>query len=623
MADPRNFQDYMTKQLQQKQLQQKLENIFTSSRVPGTYLRNPEPSRAGKLTDMLTSGLESLGIGGQTAYNVGNTVQSLTPAKSLDDLDKGDPTSALESIAGGPAQAMFVGPMARGIDKLALKEARGLARAGTRPSDILNDTGWFRGRDEKWRTEIDDSMSRIHGSKASGMEGDPINRVGFSPDPRNPDMMSDVFTHDKLYEAYPELAGYGVNELDPKLAAQGYGGSFGKTPRKLAMSVDGGLPSHFVSMASGAFGAAPGHGPRRTMLHELQHAVQGIEGFEPGSNPDWVAQQAKVGNISMEAVRPFWDRAVQEGYDPKTAMSKAFHDIYQRNAGEAEAELTSSRADFRMPTRKRLSPLDELNVDIPFEEQWMWNRDINDMLKGGRGISSKTVAGWAPKTSASKKTPWEEMYHGTMKPFNEPLGGDITDLGLHLSDDPSVASTYAGGVNFHGDAPELKTGASRIYPLLVDPGKKFEGHKKGLLDPKDWTDPVEVANAMKVEHATPSGKFSFKSSEPISLKDWKWRPDADKTIQRITDDLYSGAGVKEAFGRRGYDSITYQHPDLWGLDDEKMLKGLNLFDSSRAIPKFSTEGLSIASGPGYKPAKKKLSTPDDGVWEHLQNLLGL
>lgn len=372
-------------QLKQKQLQAKLENIFTSSRVPGTYLRNPEPSRAGKLTDIISSGLEGLGVGGQPAYKAADFITGMSPAKSLDDLDRGDPTSALEGIAGGPAQAMFVGPMARGVDKLALKEARGLARAGTRPANILHDTGWFRGRDEKWRTEIDDSFSRIHGNKSAGMGDDSVANVGFSPDPRNPDMTSDVFTHDKLYEAYPELANYGVNELDPRLAAEGYGGSFGKTPRALDASVDGGLPSHYVSMASGAFGAAPGSGPRKTMLHELQHAVQGIEGFEPGTNPDWVAQQAKSGVLSKAAVKPFWQRALEEGYDPKTAMSKAFHDIYERNAGEAEARLTASRADYSGATRKRISPLNDFHNNTPFDEQWMWSRDINDMLKGGSG----------------------------------------------------------------------------------------------------------------------------------------------------------------------------------------------------------------------------------------------
>lgn len=373
------------KQLQQKQLQAKLENIFTSSRVPGTYLRNPEPSRAGKLTDMLSSGLEGLGFGGKTAYQGADLLTGMTPAKSLDSLDKGDPTAALESIAGGPAQAMFVGPMAKGIDRLALQEARGLARSGAPASGILKDTGWFRGRDEKWRTEIDDSMSRLHGNKSQGVGDMSIKDVGFSPDLRNPDIMNDVFTHDKLYEAYPELAGYGVNELNPALAAQGFGGMFGRTPKVLAAGVDGGLPSHTVTMASGAFGETPGGNPRKTLLHELQHAVQAKEGFEGGTNPDWVAQQAKKGDISKDAVRPFWQRAVKEGYDPKTAMDKAFHDIYLRNAGEAEASLTASRADYSGLTRKRISPINELNMGIPFEEQWLWNRNINDMLRGGSG----------------------------------------------------------------------------------------------------------------------------------------------------------------------------------------------------------------------------------------------
>lgn len=385
MAETRNFQDFMTKQLQQKQLQAKLENIFTSSRVPGTYLRNPEPTRAGKMTDILSSGLEWLGFGGQNAYKGANTLTSLTPAASLDDLDRGDPTSALESVAGGPAQAMFVGPMARGIDKLALKEAQGMSRAlirnPNRAKRIFKDTGWLQGRDDKWRTEIDDSASRLHGNRSAGLGADDIGTVGFSPDMRNPDLMHDVFTHAKLYEAYPQLAEYGVTELDPAMAAQGYSGSFGPTNKKLAATVAGGLPSHNVTMASGAFGDVPGGNPRKTMLHELQHAVQGIEGFEGGASPDWVKSMASQGTISKDTVKPFWQRAIERGYNPKVAMDKAFHDIYELNAGEAEARLTANRADMTPGTRRRIDPREML--DVPFDKQWLWNRNIDVMLGGG------------------------------------------------------------------------------------------------------------------------------------------------------------------------------------------------------------------------------------------------
>lgn len=102
-------------QMQRKQLQAKLENIFTSSRVPGTYARNPEPSRAGVLSGALSSGLEALGFGGQSAYKGAEFMTGLTPASALDQLDRGEPGAALQSFVGGPELAMATGPAKRGL----------------------------------------------------------------------------------------------------------------------------------------------------------------------------------------------------------------------------------------------------------------------------------------------------------------------------------------------------------------------------------------------------------------------------------------------------------------------------------------------------------------------------
>lgn len=374
-------------QHRKKEEQERIENIFTSPRVPGTYLRAPKVTRESKIRDFVGRGLEYFGVGGSKADKIAQFATGMTPARALDRLDAGDPTEALESIVGGPSTAMFVGPMARGVDQLALKEARALSRTSLSPKDIWRDTGWFKGRDEKWRTEISDEKSRLHGSKAAGMEGEAWSPVpghwsGLSQDQLNPDILSDVFTHDRLYDAYPEIANYGVLEMDPVSASGGYMGSFGKTNPKLAAMVDGGLPDRSLTLNTGGAGVTPVVNPRRTMLHELQHAVQAIEKFDPGSSPVDVERMAKMGSLQRSSVKPFWQRAIAEGYDRPTAMKKAFHDIYNKNAGEAEANLAADRSDMTSHSRLRNFPLDDMS---DFDTQWAYYRDMNDMLRGGSG----------------------------------------------------------------------------------------------------------------------------------------------------------------------------------------------------------------------------------------------
>lgn len=50
----------------------------------------------------------------------------------------------------------YVGEFAKAADKSALDQAREMEQQGSTAKDIRAETGWFKGKDGKWRFEISD-----------------------------------------------------------------------------------------------------------------------------------------------------------------------------------------------------------------------------------------------------------------------------------------------------------------------------------------------------------------------------------------------------------------------------------------------------------------------------------
>jgi hypothetical protein len=174
---------------------------------------------------------------------------------------------------------MFAGPMALTADKAKLKLAQELAEAGLSRDEIWAQTGWFKGVDGKWRFEIDDSGMAFNFKVPEGIEVGRANRAG---------LLEDVVRHDKLFEAYPQLRQAGVH-LD------GYG-----------------QPNTGSWNGKGIWVGPATTGSRRlsSIAHEIQHAVQDIEGFAPGANQGLAGQWRQSGllqsvgeDLKMEKLR--------------------------------------------------------------------------------------------------------------------------------------------------------------------------------------------------------------------------------------------------------------------------------------------------------------------------------
>lgn len=292
---------------------------------------------------------------------------------------------------------IFAGPTAKTADQAALSQAQELAQSGASRDEILQSTGWAKGSDGKWKFEIDDSAARPVMS---------VNRIAAEQD-TNRVYLGRVLDHPQLYEAYPELKTAGVRyEIGQP------GASYDEAENMLTLKgpklTDTQMPRTDV------------------LLHEVQHPIQGKEGFARGGNPGefadiWgpkadriripmetklVAEEIGIKDIPWpgdpayaqlkEAVRasiedrsgrPFSFRHVSEGMDefdwdygstmnaPKAAIAEQTRlglrnlgmDQYNRLAGEVEPRNVQTR--MNMPAAERRAKGYWETQDVPDDQQ--------------------------------------------------------------------------------------------------------------------------------------------------------------------------------------------------------------------------------------------------------------
>ncbi len=144
---------------------------------------------------------------------------------------------------------------------------------------------------------------------------------------------TDMIDHAELFKAYPELREYGVSLQMLENPALGRSGRFSRQDR-------------MIDAAAGSENEL-----LQTLLHELQHGVQSIERFPPGTNPG-VARLMHP--ESLQESPQLVDRLKQLGYTSPDMRA------YGRHAGEVEARNVEGR--FIDPNLSAFAP--SLTEDI-------------------------------------------------------------------------------------------------------------------------------------------------------------------------------------------------------------------------------------------------------------------
>ena len=144
-------------------------------------------------------------------------------------------------------------------------EAKAMEEAGAEREEIWRKTGWWKGKDGKWRFELP-KIKQYKAVKLRIIEGE-----GFGA------TVGELVDSPDLFAAYPEVAKIPV-VVNSMMNAEG---SLTKRNGKYVIEIS---PSGYIGSGDGKneLSIAGEH----TLVHEIQHAIQEREGFAKGGSPE-------------------------------------------------------------------------------------------------------------------------------------------------------------------------------------------------------------------------------------------------------------------------------------------------------------------------------------------------
>lgn len=227
-----------------------------------------------------------------------------------------------------------------------LRLAKEMQAEGVEPADIKRATGWEQGKDGEWRYEESDvRLNEELYEQVSKMPMEERRDKKFE--------ISEVLVHDKAYDAlmaeYPELTEiqvqfYNDSFFDIFNATRGY-----YNPKTKTLMLN---PSAML------FGDKPtAEDLTSVVVHELQHVIQGFEGFASGGNTSIVDKYGRVGELRQRAneTQAKLDatfesderyRQVKDELDRKENEYSDEYIAWQRKRDEEDAEYERQRKEY-------------------------------------------------------------------------------------------------------------------------------------------------------------------------------------------------------------------------------------------------------------------------------------
>lgn len=210
---------------------------------------------------------------------------------------------------------------------------------------VWKKTGWVRGPGGKWRFEIDDSKAKIKNPGKGTMQKVTAEDIGWRWRATRPQLidrktralnipamtwkssvkLSDILDHPELFQRYPQLRDITI-VVDPNID---HGGWWDPAIRTIGIS-----DSQFLKAQDLV----------DTLFHEIQHAIQTIEGFPAGTSVrleyDRLKNDPRNANVPEDIL---WQRAFA---------------AYEMNAGENESIDTQARLTMTAKKKANVPPYD-------------------------------------------------------------------------------------------------------------------------------------------------------------------------------------------------------------------------------------------------------------------------
>ena len=239
-----------------------------------------------------------------------------------------------------------------------LKVAEEMERSKKDAKAIKLATGWERGADGKWRYEMPDA--KIKDMKDIG-GGNIVKRFDYDM-LWNDGKLANVIDAPRLFEAYPQLKDVRI-DTDDFMNDMPSNGEYNAKTNTITIHAD-----DLKYMNS-------------ILNHEIQHAIQHIEGFDRGGSPRLIRGEVKKKFAEVtKQIRKLRSEGKEDEAKDLVEKNRGLYNAYQKNddynsykslAGEVEARNVQSRMGLTDEERK--NSLAEETEDVNRDEQFVMN----------------------------------------------------------------------------------------------------------------------------------------------------------------------------------------------------------------------------------------------------------
>ncbi len=271
-------------------------------------------------------------------------------------------------MAGAEPAMAIAGERAKTASKGNLAQAQKMTQRGRNPNTIWEATGWGLDIDNKWKWEIDDSKAKLINLGAhlkpvapsfwQGLLGKRFKgkrprwataktRMGMSI------KLPQLLQHPELYKAYPFLERLRINlAIGQDIDREALGGMMATTKDGSKTII---RPIRVI--------AATESEAISTLLHEIQHVIQRIEGFAPGASARPDNKELEVGGKSAATFSPDTLNARMSSGDNQGVIDMTRAEDIARSIRSEEERAEPNQAELNRLTNTlaellRLRPTD-------------------------------------------------------------------------------------------------------------------------------------------------------------------------------------------------------------------------------------------------------------------------
>jgi len=293
----------------------------------------------------------------QNAINTNNIVQNAMPYNFEAHQFEHGPTynefvNQVPNMAG-----MMVGPQSALWNETNAFKAAKMLKQDVPVEEVFKQTNTAKGLEGQFRQELSDLNSHIKGGPT--FYDTVMNRMTALKKPSGEPMYAkDVFYHPEVYKSYPQLA-----DIEIQFIPKGNKATASYNPVNNVIKLNENLSSIEA---------------RSSMLHEMQHAIQEIEGFNKGADANKIIGyhvkhyddlMGEIGDLNAQMKKVVGTPEYENLINRRASLTKkvlALGDplvegskVYKRYGGESEARLTQARKDLKPENAKEIYPFAE------------------------------------------------------------------------------------------------------------------------------------------------------------------------------------------------------------------------------------------------------------------------